>query len=375
MIQLSSSIASKLKQLTQMHHDQRLPHALLFQTEGGGAGLPLALELARFIHCTSAVKTNEACGECASCHKYRQLVHPDLYLTFPVIGAKEESDMHLEGFRKAIATMPYMDVNSWLEMEFGDENKQGNINRAESRRIITRLGLKPFESDTKIQLIWMPELLGDVGNALLKIIEEPPHKTFFLLVCNQTDRILGTILSRTQKMIVPAIPADEIKDVLVQNNCPEDQAEQIAFLCQGNMHRALGMVAENHEDYTGLIRDWMRSCYALNTAGIQAWVNQTAGMGREKLKNLLGHGLQIFRESLRILSIPNYQPRINAEHRDFVIKFSNTLDSQVVEAIYRDINQAIYHIERNANAKICLLELSLSIKNHFRTKQLSRKAS
>lgn len=375
MIELPSSIASKLSQLTQMHQDGRLPHALLFQSEVGGAGLPLALELARFIHCTSANESKEACGECASCHKYRQLIHPDLYLSFPVIGTKEESEMHLEGFRKGMTNTPYMDVNSWLEKEFGDENKQGNINRAETRRIITRLGLKPFESDTKIQLIWMPELLGDVGNALLKIIEEPPHKTFFLLVCNQTDRILGTILSRTQKIVVPSIPMHEVKSVLLQKNCPEDQAEQIAFLCQGNMNRALGMVAENFEDYTGLIRNWMRSCYALSTPDIQAWVNQTAGMGREKLKNLLGHALQIFRESLRILSIPNYQPRINLEHRDFVLKFSNTLDSHVVEAIYRDINTAIYHIERNANSKICLLELSLSIKSHFRTKQLGRKAS
>jgi DNA polymerase-3 subunit delta' len=374
MIQLPESSMNRLKELNALYLQDRLPHALMFHGHDGGSALPLALGLAQFIHCTSQQKQEQACGQCESCHKYQSLVHPDLYLSFPISGAKETCEMHLEGFRKAFLEQPFMELKTWLEMEFKDENKQGNINRLESRRMISRLGLKPFESDTKIQLIWMPELLGEVGNALLKVIEEPPHKTYFLLVGNQPDRVLGTILSRTQTIKVPNASYSEIEAMLIERGCLPDQAAQIAYLCEGNLNLAFEMSQDRHADYTTLIRDWMRSCFSMKHADMQAWVQQNANLGREQLKTLLKHALQVFRECLQLISVPGYEPKMDPTQKEFIINFSKTLDYELISSIYHDVNKAVYHIERNANAKILLLDLSLGIKNHFRKKQLSQKA-
>lgn len=370
-IDFFSGSARTFENLCTAHLSHRLPHALLIQSGEGGTGLLMAMQLAQFIHCTGN-KEKKPCGTCDSCHKYEQLVHPDLLLTFPVTGSKEPtSEDYYKEFRSAYLNSPFMDLNSWMSRVFQDENKLGNINRAETRRIVSRLGLKPFESDYKIQIIWYAELLGDTGNALLKLIEEPPQKTFFFLVTYQPERILATIRSRCQKVVVPAVAPEETKAWLEHSGVESELAEQIAFMVEGNLLKAQALVQESAQDYTSEVREWMLACYGLKTQEMMNWANKQAGIGREQLKQLLIHTLQILREAMLVRFQENYTPRVSSAHREFVRKFSKLLDDDLINEIYRRVNDNVYFIERNANPKITLFQLSLEIKNLFRAKRLA----
>lgn len=363
--------ARVFENLCSAHMANRLPHALLIQSGEGGTGLLLAMQLAQFVHCTGN-KVNQPCGTCDACHKHEQLVHPDLLLTFPVAGSKEPTseDFNKE-FRQAFSDSPFMDLNAWMGRVFQDENKLGNIYRAETRRIISRLGLKPYESDYKIQIIWCAELLGDTGNALLKLIEEPPHKTYFFLVTYQPDRILATIRSRCQSMVVPAVLPSETQAWLEHTGIEPSQAEQIAFMAEGNLLKAQSLSQEIAQDYTSEVREWMLACYGLKTQEMLNWSNKQAGIGREQLKQLLIHTLQILREAMLVRFQDAYTPRVSSTHREFVRKFSKLLDDELIQEIYRRVNDHVYFIERNANPKIALFQLSLEIKNLFRAKRLA----
>lgn len=370
-INFFSGTVAAFENLSAAFNASRLPHALFIQGNEGGTGLLLAMQLARYIHCTGE-KGNEPCGVCDSCHKYEQLIHPDLMLTFPVAGGKEPtSEDFYKEFRDAFLHTPFMDLNAWMTRVFQDENKLGNINRAETRRIMARMGLKAFEGEYKIQIVWYPELLGDTGNALLKLIEEPPQKTFFFLVGHQPDRILATIRSRCQTVVVPSALPEETSSWLEHSGLPAEQAEQIAYMAEGNLLKAQSLVQESAHDFTEVVREWMLACYGLKTQEMLNWTNKQAGIGREQLKQLLVHTLQILREAMLLRFQDNYTPRVVSTHREFVRKFSKLLDDELTDQIYRRVNENVYFIERNANPKIALFQLSLEIKNLFRAKRLA----
>src|SRR6201986_1688260 len=225
------------KHLAEMVHNNRLSHALLFLGPEGSGALPMALAYAQYVVCEKkgGPEQMDACGVCPSCVKAAQLIHPDIHFSYPVVpkkpGDKPVSTDYGSEWREFIKQYPYGNAYDWLQF-IGAENKQGNITAQECNDIIHKLSLKSFESGYKVLIMWMPEYLGNEGNKLLKLIEEPPVNTLFLLVAENESLILPTILSRTQLVKMPLPETADIEKALIQRSgLGAEQARQIAVLC------------------------------------------------------------------------------------------------------------------------------------------------
>lgn len=342
----------------------RIPHAQMFLGAEGSGNLALALAYAQYIACKT--KTDEdSCGTCPNCIKYSKLIHPDLHFTFPTVGSKEISDHFMEQWRATFLTKPYLNVFEWL-MSLGAENKQGNITVDECRNIIKKLSLKSFEGDYKVLIMWMPEYLGKEGNTLLKLIEEPPQKTLFLLAANNDEHILGTIKSRTQLVKIPSLQQPEIQEALIEKHqADQETARSAAFLAEGNYNLAIKLLSQTENDFFDSFRNWMLMCYKNDMGGVVNWVDEASRIGREMLKSFLGYGLHIFRECLIAQNTDGQMLRLTQKENEFVEKFAKFLSTSTIETITNAFNDTIYHTERNANAKISLINLSLLIKNNL----------
>ncbi len=214
--------------------------------------------------------------------------------------------------------------------------------------------------------MWLPEYLGKEGNVLLKILEEPPEGTYFILVSCNYDLILPTILSRTQLVKIQAFEEGNIRKYLSENldTIPEN-LDQLAFMANGSINRVLQLLEDQTDNHTESFREWMLMCHGNNVPKLVSWSNQSAGLGRESIKNFLNNGLNILRECLMIRYTDAYETKVPEEQKKFVINFSKVLNRTAIEALYIRMNEAIYHIERNANAKILLFNLSLTFTSVF----------
>src|SRR6201991_2854654 len=221
-------------------NENRVSHAQLFLGPEGSGNLALAVAYAQYLSCEDK-QADDSCGECSSCRKYQKLMHPDLHFSYPFF-AKHKDDNALtfiEQWREAFLANPYLSLDTWRGY-LDAENKQANINIAECHQIIKKLSFKPFESLYKILILWLPEYLDKEGNALLKIIEEPQPNTLFILVAQNQDQILNTILSRTQLVKIPPLSYSNISEFMVaHHNQTEQAASQISYLSNGNMADAL----------------------------------------------------------------------------------------------------------------------------------------
>src|SRR3984885_14828059 len=275
--------------LTEMVRQNRLSHALLFLGHEGSGALPMALAFAQYVVCERTNGNSEdACGVCPSCIKASRLVHPDIHFSYPVIprkpGDKPVSTDYGSEWREFIAQYPYGNAYDWLQF-IGAENKQGNITAHECNDIIHKLSLKSFESGYKILLMWMPEYLGNEGNKLLKLIEEPPADTLFLLVAENESLILPTILSRTQLVKIPLPDAGDIERALVERAGLEPvRARQIAVLCEGNYHEALQLVRHADDDWQGVLREWLNAILKTGPVAQVKWIDEISKSGRERQK-------------------------------------------------------------------------------------------
>ena len=359
---------SKVKdQLRQMVATDRLPHALLLLGPKGCGKLALALVLAQELLCTES-ETEGSCGRCASCIKASKLVHPDLHFSFPTVGTNVNSDHFLGQWRTQILDNPYFDLNHWLQL-IGAENKQGNINKAECVRIIQKLGLKTFESHRKVLVMWLPEFLGKEGNRLLKIIEEPPEGTHFILVAENPELILNTILSRCQLVKVAALSDEEIKSGLVERAAlKEDEAQKIAVLSEGNFSLALELATQKENDNANRFLNWMRKCYLGNGVEMVQWGEQFATLGREKQKYFVQYALHFMREFLVMKLTGIEQIRLQEKEKKTASNLTKIMDWEEVDQIVPLLNDAYYHIERNANPKILFLDVSINMHNILRKK-------
>ncbi len=343
--------------LTQAVQNQHIAHALLFVGREGCANLPLALAFAQYLHCENR-STKDACGRCASCRKYEKLIHPDLHFVFPVaitkkVASKPLSQDYLPEWRKTILKNPYFGLTDWLNF-IEAENKQGNISVEESRQIIQTLALKTYEGEFKILLMWLPEMMNiQSANALLKILEEPPPKTIFLLVSNDSKSLLTTIISRVQMVQIPSFSDADIQTYLAhyQDLSPE-KAHDLAYLADGNLSEAIRLSHDTVNDNHILFRDWMRSCYKKDVADLVNKTDEFAGLSKESQKNLLIYGLGVCRESLIMLANNEKLLRLSGAKLDFIRGFAKTMSFEKLEFVYQQLNEAIYHLERNANAKI-----------------------
>ncbi|MEJ6981153.1 hypothetical protein WG906_11865 [Pedobacter sp. P351] len=339
--------------------ENRVSHAQLFLSPEGSGGLALALAYAQFLSCENRLP-DDSCGECSSCRKYNKLIHPDLHFSYPFF-AKHKEDTSLtfiEEWRDAFLTNPYLNLDEWRS-QLDAENKQANINIAECHQIIKKLSMKQFEAEYKVLIMWLPEHLDKAGNSLLKLIEEPPQKTLFLLVAQNQDQILNTILSRTQLIKIHRLSDKDVTEFLINKGFTDDQAIRIAYLSEGNLQTALTLSKEENNNNFGIFSDWLRTCFT--NKGLQAieFSENAARFGRENQKNLLKYGMKLLREVMMILSGADKLVHLPGNEKEFVVNFSKTLNLAKAEAIINELEKAHYHIERNANPKILFLDVSL----------------
>jgi len=349
-----------------------LAHAMLFHGPEGSANLTLALALATFLYCENRTET-DSCGTCSSCQRMSRMVMPDLNFAFPVISKGKEDDKGeedeedkvdvLTNWRKFATTQPYGNVHDFIILN-GFEKKQLNISKASARKIIQALSLMSFEGGYKIMLILAPEFLHpSAANVLLKIIEEPPAKTLFMLVTSQADQLLTTILSRTQKILVRAFSDEEIKTHLVNSGlCDNKSAEQIAMLADGNLREAIRLINQVEDKQVTQIRDWFRLCVAKDLKEIFDLADKFHKDSKEAQKSLMLTGLNVTREIL----LKNYDLdsllRTTEEDRKFINAISkNVLNEDHAMKLYDSFNQAHYHLERNGNAKMIFTDLSMAV--------------
>lgn len=361
-------VKEKIIQAVATNH---LAHALLFYGPEGSANLKMALALATYLHCQNPGE-EDSCGTCPSCQKMAKLVHPDMNFAMPVPGASKEDANeedkkdkvdYLAAFRNFVLDIPYGNISDWIY--FNDiDKKQLNISKGAAKQIIKTLSLKSFEGGYKIMLIWGVEFLHTAAaNSLLKILEEPPAKTVFLLVTSQPEQLLTTILSRTQKIQVRAFTDEEIKAHLVAEDfCSPEAAVQIAPLADGNLREAYRMIDQVEDQNTVWVRDWLRACYTMNVNDIFSFVETFSARDKEGQKSLLLSGINVLREVMLDKSQLNGLMRSAEQDRSFISNLGkNVLDTPKISRMYENLNEAYYHLERNASNKIMFTDLSFQL--------------
>ena len=382
------------QQLLNMVQQNRLSHALLFLEKEGSGALPLAMAFAQYVSSLPVTHTtNETSlfGEAASVEtkypqtpdeadkwmqqqpsfsKAQQLVHPDIHYSYPVVpkkpGDKPVSADYATEWREFIVSYPYGNIYDWLQF-IGADNKQGNITAQECNDIIKKLSLKSFESGYKILVMWMPEYLGKEGNKLLKLIEEPPADTLFILVAENESQILATILSRCQLVKVPMLEAADIEAALIaRSNVAPEKAKQIAGISEGNYREALNLLQHADEDFHSLLRDWMNATVKNQPVAQAKCVEDIARLGREKQKQFLRYFNHLLEDAIRlqILTGPYQQQTLSAmsdKEQDFAQRLNKMATLEQQQAIIEEIDKAAYYIERNANAKILFHALTIKM--------------
>jgi len=342
--------------------ENRVSHAQLFLGPEGSGSLALAVAYAQYLSCEDK-QPDDSCGVCSSCRKYNKLMHPDLHFSYPFF-AKHKDDTALtfiEQWREAFGANPYMNLDTWRGY-LDAENKQANINIAECHQIIKKLSFKPFESAYKILILWLPEYLDKEGNALLKIIEEPQPNTLFILVAQNQDQILNTILSRTQLIKIPCLHSAEVKEYLIaEHHQTEDAAGEIAYLTNGNLTEALTMLQQDTKSYHELFVQWLRLCFSNKGLEVLTFVDSFAKMGRENQKNFLRYGISFIRECCLLMAGAGNLVHLPAKELETAQKMTNVLDINKAQYISAELEKAHYHVERNANPKILFLDVSLQI--------------
>jgi len=349
-------------------NEGRISHAQLFLGAEGSGALPLALAYIQYLFCANKTET-DSCGKCSQCHRIAKLSHPDVHFVYPVALSKEKgveksSDVFRE-WTEAFLNDPYLSLADWMDY-LGAENKQPIIAVEESKDILHKMSLMAMEGNYKTMIIWMPERMNQpTANKLLKVLEEPPDKTLFILV-SESSQMLPTILSRTQLTKVLRCEESELIDALMQMHGLSNEASVgIAKACEGNYRLAQMMVKGEVDAEFNMQRFqlWMRSCLNLDGLKLSEWINETATIGREKQKQFIAFAIKTIRQSI-LLGL-NYPSGINPADEDFLNKFSPFINYENGALIAEELNNAFYAIERNAHTKILLMSLSIKIHTLF----------
>ena len=357
----------------------RIPHAQLFVGKEGSGTLPVAIAYAQFL--LSHFSDNPTASEL----KVAKLQHPDLHFAFPVttndsVKKHPVSNLFLNEWRDFVSKQPYGGLFNWLQ-SIGVENKQGMIGVDEALEVVKKLQLKSYEGGFKVMIIWMAEKMNiAASNKLLKLIEEPPAKTIFLLITENEDQIITTIRSRCQALHFPVLSEQDIaNELLLREKCSESDALKIATQAEGNYNKAVHLL---HQDANDLIFEqwfiaWIRTAFKAkgNAAVIQelvVWSETIAKTGRETQKQFLDYCLQFFRQALllnykspELVFLETQTPKFNLQN------FAPFVHSENILAIEKELNDALYHIERNGNPKIILLDLSMKLTRFLHKKETS----
>lgn len=361
------------KRLIQTVKENRVGHAWLFFGPEGSGSLPMALAFAGYILCTNRLD-GDACNSCISCNKTHKYIHPDQHFVFPVNKSKGKDkdnvtcDDYSAEWRNFMLNNPYGRLTQWYDF-IELENKQGNISAEESRILSNKLFLKSFESDYKIAIIWQPEKMNDqASNKILKLLEEPPSLTIFILVSENPELLLPTIRSRCIPVKVPRISDEDMNAyVSSKNQLSSEQCLEITRLSEGNFLKMQEVIAEEGNNYNFIkFRDLMRSCFKANVSEIIKHSEELASLTREKQKSFLEYCLRTIRESLAFHFNQNDLVFIAGEEKSFVPNFAPFITGKNVTTLTNEINRAISDIERNANGRIVMLDLALKIASLIR---------
>ncbi len=341
-------------------------HAQLFVGAEGALNLPIALAYATYLHCENP--GDDACGVCAACSKNNKLIHPDTHFVFPLSNVKGDKDEErfkseiLKQWRAFLTEQPFGNLDDWTNF-YGGEDKQALISREESREIIKTLSLKPFESRNKVMIIWQPELMHtSAANGILKILEEPPARTFFLLVTNAADKLLPTIISRTQIVTVPLLSDEDLSNYLItKKNIDEKRAEKVVQLADGDLNFSFRLLENEEDNNAQRFSEWMRACYKRNFQLLVAMAEDYHGLDKLTQRNLMSYSINMMRETLLHTSGAGQMNRTRGEELKFIQDFSKVMTLEKVESSFKLMNDASYHLERNGSAKMIFLDLSLRL--------------
>lgn len=344
-----------------------IPHAQLFCGPSGVGKLALALAYARYLCCTNR-SDGEACGHCQSCKQWEQLMHPDVHFMFPIVSSEKKKKTicadYLTEWRELLINSPYFSYSQWLEA-IDAENSQALIYGKESDEITKTLSLKPVQGDFKITIIWLPEKMNETSsNKMLKLLEEPPERTIFLLCSEEPERMLPTILSRAQRINLPRLTEIEIAKAL-QNKYgiePRD-SENLAHLANGSFVKALDQIHlnEDNDRYLELFISLMRLAYARRIREMKAWSEEVASLGREKQKELLTYCQRMIRESFMANFHQKQMSYMNLEEQNFTSRFAPFVNEGNAMGIMQELSEAQIHIEQNVNAKMVFFDLALKM--------------
>lgn len=388
-----TQVKQQLKDLVQ---NNRLSHALLFLGREGSGALPLAIAFAQYILCeknnsisnttasaslfgtdeaeTEEINPEESCGKCSSCMKVNQLIHPDLHFSYPALKRDSKHDRvlstdYITEWREFIHQFPYNNVSDWLNFVKENSksrienpaNKQGNITVFECDDISHKLSLKAFESNYKILIMWMPEFLGKEGNKLLKLIEEPPTNTIFIFVAEDEQAILPTILSRTQLIKIPSFTDAQIKESLIKKySISPEKAEQAAAISGGNFREALLFLENPEDNLQAQLREWLNLILKNNVSSQLKWFDEINKIGREKQKQFLKYFIHLLEQAIRMQYLNEENiTMIPEKERDFAFRMNKICGPEAQEEIIKELDKAIYFIERNAHAKMLFHSLTI----------------
>lgn len=360
------------QRLIQAVSEDRIPHAQLFAGPPGNGKLALALAFAQYINCPNR-RENDSCGACNSCRKYARLIHPDLHFTFPVIKTgsvtNPTSSDYMNKWRNYFGEHPYPQYEKWMQI-IADDNKQGAIYVDEAKDLIHKLNQKSYEAAYKVSVIWLPETMNsNCANKILKILEEPPAKTLFILISESEEKLLSTIRSRCQFIRVPRISDDDLQAALAPvAESTNSNPATVARLARGNYFLALEIMQNdelrryNFKQFTAI----MRYGYGRKLADILSWSEEMAGIGRVRQLGLLKYCGEFLRENFLLNLREPDLIYMDDQENEFSQKFSPFINEKNVIHLFREFERAYTDISMNGNARLIFTDLGLKVSKLIR---------
>ena len=357
------------QRLMRMVDEDRLPHAIMLTGPQGAGKLALAIGFAKVL--LSQGGETSMFGEPVESPMLRKLEHPDLHFTYPTIKLpsmsadhKPVSDDFAREWHELVMAGPYFTMNEWLEL-MGGENQQAIITAGESDELVRKLSLKSSQGGYKVSIVWLPERMNqECANKILKLLEEPPSQTIFLMVCNEPEKLLETIRSRVQRIDVKKIATEDIRQALMEKRgLTEDEAQRISRMANGSWLKALEMLSADSENelFLDMFQTLMRLSYQRKVKDLKTWSERMASLGREKQKRFLDYFLRLVRENFMYNFKQEELCYMTQREEDFAKNFARFINEANVLPIYDLINKAIRDIGQNANAKIVFYDMALQM--------------
>ena len=357
--------------LLQMIKENRLPHAILLCGPNGCGKMALAMATASYLLCKNHGESNEPCDECQQCAMLRKWQHPDLHFTYPVIkpsGTSSDHKMVSDDFAKEwnhmITQGSYFNIDQWLG-EMGAANQQAIIYAGESDELVRKMSLKSSQGGYKICIIWLPERMnGECANKLLKLIEEPPLQSLFIMVSEEPDKLLETIRSRTQRIDMKKIAVEDLEQALVsQRGLDTETAHRLARVSNGSWIKALEELGADNDNhlFLDMFIMMMRLAYMRNIKELKKWSETVSGYGREKQRRMLSYFLRLIRENFMYNFHQPELVHMTQEEENFARNFARFINEANVIELSELFSRAIRDIGQNANPKIVFFDMVLKV--------------